>query len=265
MSESIVCTNCEAFYHGNFCPECGQKRFTRNQFDFKKAMRDLVAEVFDLESALGRTLKRLILSPGQLTTDFLAGKQKSYVGPVKLYLVIITINFLLYSYLENYSLVNIGFLKNIRDAIPFLRDMIQIDIAKDNVASSTYYHQINQRVNEILPVLLYFLIFLQALVLKLQFSPMKRYYMEHLVFSLHFMAFGFLRDVAILPIQLLSAEAGFVITIVTTIMYLHASLKRNYRLTVLQAVIHTAFHYVVFFFMFFMTILCSIVLALWSI
>jgi hypothetical protein len=264
MEDQLVCTNCESRYTGNFCTQCGQKRFNRNQFDFRTAMRDVMAEVLDLESTLGKTLRTLFLIPGKLTTDFLRGKQKSYVGPVKLYLIVITINFLVYSYLEDYSLVNIEFLKSVRDAIPMLHKMIDLDIASGTFAPEVYYHQMNQKINEILPLLLYFLIFLQGLVLNVQFLKFRHYYMEHLVFSLHFMAFGFLRDIAILPVQMVSPEAGFVITITTTVVYLYIALKRCYSLTVLQAITQTVIHYSVFFFLFFLTVLSAIIFALWA-
>lgn len=261
MQDQLACTNCGHDYHGNFCPACGQRRFSRSQFNFTSAIREIAGEVFDLESTLGRSLRVLIGSPGKLTLDYINGKQRSYVGPVKLYLVIITINFLVYSYLENYSLINIEFLKQIRDALPFLKERISIDADGGNIGSDSYYHQMNQRINQILPMLLYFLIFLQALVLRLQFHSSRRFYMEHLVFALHFMAFGFLRDIAILPVQLFSPASGFVITIVTTILYLFFAIRTAYARSAAQALLHTIVHYAVFFLLFFMTILSSILLA----
>jgi hypothetical protein len=80
-----------------------------------------------------------------------------------------------------------------------------------------------------------FIGFVHALVLKIQFQSSKRYYMEHLVFSLHFMAFGFLRDIAVLPIHFISPEAGFSLTIITTIVYLFFALKKCYHKTYVQA------------------------------
>jgi hypothetical protein len=63
---------------------------------------------------------------------------------------------------------------------------------------------------------------------------------------------------------MVSPEAGFVITITTTVVYLYIALKRCYSLTVLQAITQTVIHYSVFFFLFFLTVLSAIIFALWA-
>lgn len=262
MSETTVCRNCSTNFEGNFCNECGQQRFDERQFDFIVALKEFGAEIFDIESRLGRTLRTLVLQPGLLTIDYLKGRQRSYVSPIKLYVIVITINFLVYAYLEDYSLVNFEVLKNVYEDVPFLKDTLDIKIDSRGISEKDYYHLMNERINGILPVLLYLLIFLQALVLKLQFYGSDRYYIEHFVFALHFMAFGFLRDIVILPIQMWSSAAGVIITVTTTFAYLFVSLKKCYQLSTFHTVLHSAIHYTLFFILFFCTVLASIIIAL---
>ena len=259
---SFTCTNCQKESCGSYCCYCGQKRFYRNDFRFSKSIRDVLSEFFDLESTLGRTLKVLITSPGTLTADFLKGKQKNYVGPVKLYLIVIAVNFLVYSYLDEYSLVNVALLKSWSQSSTRFQAAIENAQVKSGQDVSTFYHLVNSKVNEILPVLLYLLIFSQALILKIQFRRYSRYYIEHLIFCLHFMAFGFLRDVALLPLQFVSSDISFAVSIGSTVVYLYFSLKKVYRLKGARLITNTLLHYAIFFLLFTSTIVCSVLLAL---
>lgn len=262
MKEIIACTNCGKQTEGNYCSDCGQKKFSRNQFEFRKFAKDILADFFDLDSEIVTTVKTLFLNPGKLTTDYLNGKQKSYIGPVKLYLTIITINFLVYSYMEDYSLVNIEFLQDLSSKSFWIYEKINSSAIAANIPLKEYYHQVNSKVNETLPIILYILIFIQALVLKIEFHKSKRYYMEHLVFSLHFMSFGFLRDVLLLPVQLYNQHVGFVISIITTITYLFFALKKAYNIKGSKLILHTFIQYGIFLLFFTLSIIASVVLAL---
>jgi hypothetical protein len=256
------CTNCEALSSGLFCSSCGQKKFQRQQFELHKALKDIFSEVSDVESSLGKTVRMLFLHPGKLTADFLAGKQKSYVTPVRLYLIIITINFLVYAVLEDYSLVNIEFLKNISQNVPWLHQAVEQGQLESELSNYAFFHQVNTRVNDTLPILLYFLIFVQALVLKAQFGRYDRYYIEHLVFALHFMSFGFARDIALLPVHFFSKEVAFAVSIITTIWYLLQSLRHVYDLKGRQLILHSLLHYFIFFLLFTLTITTAVFIAM---
>jgi hypothetical protein len=256
------CANCNNTFSGAYCSACGQRKFNRDQFHFTKALGDIFSEFSDLDSTLGKTIRTLILKPGKLTLDYLQGKQKSYVGPVKLYLIIITVNFLMYTYLEQYSLVNIELLKTWAHSSPWFQEAINTAWLRSGLSLAAFYHETNVHVNNVLQILLYFLLFLQALILKVQFAQAHRHYMEHLVFALHFMCFGFSRDVALLPIQFINTDLGFMISIATTLLYLFFALQTVYFLKRKSALLHTLIHYTVFFLLFIMTIVGAVMIAL---
>lgn len=133
------CTNCEALSSGFFCSSCGQKKFNRQQFALRQALKEIFSEVSDLESSLGKTLRILFFHPGKLTSDYLAGKQKSYVTPVRLYLIVITVNFLVYAFLEEYSLVNIAFLKNMSEDVTWLYQAVVNAAAESGLSSDAFF------------------------------------------------------------------------------------------------------------------------------
>lgn len=85
-----ACLNCGAPFvpeRRNYCPECGQEtRLT------PPTLRELAQQFggayVSTEGALWRTLKLLLLRPGELTAQYLAGRRKQFVQPLRLYLTV---------------------------------------------------------------------------------------------------------------------------------------------------------------------------------
>jgi hypothetical protein len=88
-----ACLNCgESFgergeLRRRFCPECGQETTLRAPTVGEFAQQ-FGGAYFATEGALWRTLKLLLLKPGELTAQYLAGRRKHYVLPLRLYLTI---------------------------------------------------------------------------------------------------------------------------------------------------------------------------------
>lgn len=70
-----------------FCPACGQETQIR-----PPTLRDFAQQFggayFSTEGAMWRTLKLLLFTPGELTRQYLAGRRKHYVLPLRLYLTL---------------------------------------------------------------------------------------------------------------------------------------------------------------------------------
>jgi hypothetical protein len=71
----------------SFCPECGQETKVRAP-TLGEFAQQFGGAYFATEGALWRSLKLLILKPGELTAQYLAGRRKRYVLPLRLYLSI---------------------------------------------------------------------------------------------------------------------------------------------------------------------------------
>jgi hypothetical protein len=71
----------------NFCPACGQETNVRPP-RFGEFVQQFGGAYFATEGALWRTLKLLLFKPGELTRQYLAGRRKHYVLPLRLYLSI---------------------------------------------------------------------------------------------------------------------------------------------------------------------------------
>lgn len=96
-NEVRQCLNCEAVLSGEYCIHCGQRERDR---DIR--MLDLAGEAFEdlthLDSRLWRTLVGLMLHPGAVTADYLAGRRAAFIPPLRLYFIVSFLLFLALSF-----------------------------------------------------------------------------------------------------------------------------------------------------------------------
>jgi hypothetical protein len=71
-------------------------------------MHDFVHSVLHLDSTVWRTLRSLLLKPGELTSEFIAGRRASYLSPFRLYLVISIAFFALSSLLPDGGSISVN-------------------------------------------------------------------------------------------------------------------------------------------------------------
>jgi hypothetical protein len=81
------CRNCGAFAPDAYCPSCGQET-REHPPTFWEFVHEFVTHYLALEGALWRSLKALLFKPGFLTLEYLAGRKRKYVLPLRLYLTI---------------------------------------------------------------------------------------------------------------------------------------------------------------------------------
>ena len=83
-----ACPNCSEAFGGpqpRFCPACGQE--TRIQAPtVGEFMQQFSGSYFATEGAFWRTLRMLVLKPGELTVEYFRGRRKHYVLPLRLFL-----------------------------------------------------------------------------------------------------------------------------------------------------------------------------------
>ena len=85
-----ACLNCGADTSGNFCAECGQSTST-GRLATRDTLRDIVGNLFQLDSKILRTVVGLTRNPGLVCADYVAGKRVRYVAPFKYFLVSVTL------------------------------------------------------------------------------------------------------------------------------------------------------------------------------
>lgn len=89
-----VCLNCGAVLlpqadasPARFCPACGQEATVKPP-TVGEFLQQFAGAYLSTEGALWRSLKLLLFQPGELTRQYLAGRRKHYVLPLRLYLTL---------------------------------------------------------------------------------------------------------------------------------------------------------------------------------
>jgi len=91
--EKLECLNCSAPLQGPYCHNCGQPDRNFIRF-FPKVLWDMINEAFDFDSKIFRTLLPLLLFPGRLSMEYIAGRRARYVNPLRLYIVLSVVFFI---------------------------------------------------------------------------------------------------------------------------------------------------------------------------
>lgn len=201
-------------------------------------LRDAIEDQFAINSALPRTLGALVLRPGLLTAEYLAGRIARYIPPVRLYLVASVLFFLLLSlssFLRSESgPVGDGAIGSTEDLqvldVRILDDGAYFGVQTDTeTAPDTVIVWLNlghDRINERAaarirelggaspgqigravataalgraPAGMFVLLPVFALLLKLAYARSGRFYVQHFIFALHTHAFAFLLLTLSLP------------------------------------------------------------------
>ena len=288
-SAPVACPNCGSPKQGRFCAVCGQ-----NDRDYLRSMFPVVyqvlAETFEADSRLWRTIGALFLRPGFLSLEFSRNRRARYLSPFRLYLFTSLLFFLVLSLTvdgdgrqgaEEERLIEVGAedkavepnpesLEALKRALGELRarkvdgivarpessvarmllvvtaDWLAGDEGVDEPLRAFVAGQlvdvlhapgpvVRDRFVGYLPVAMFFVLPIYALMLKLVFIRRHRFYAEHLVFSLHihtmaFVVFG----AALVTPEHWPAVDGVLLLALTA--YYFMALKRFYATGVFVAI-----------------------------
>jgi len=96
---ATTCLNCGATLPGAFCPACGQKAQAARQ-PVGTLLRESFTEMFGLDGRFWRSVGALLVRPGHLTREYVAGRRMRYLRPLRLYLTATLAFFFLLSVLD---------------------------------------------------------------------------------------------------------------------------------------------------------------------
>lgn len=88
------CLNCGTILVGRYCSTCGQDA-SIEILTIKKLWNEYVEKLFGLEARLPKTLRMLFFKPGQMTIEYLSGFRQRYVSPLRTYLAVSVLFFLM--------------------------------------------------------------------------------------------------------------------------------------------------------------------------
>lgn len=94
------CQNCGFRVEVEYCSKCGQKN-TETRQSFTHLVGHFAEDLTHYDGAFWKTIKYLLFRPAKLTKEYLEGHRMRYVPPVKLYIFISFVTFLLIGLLSD--------------------------------------------------------------------------------------------------------------------------------------------------------------------
>lgn len=202
------CRNCEAPVSGNYCAACGQRNV-----DYRRPLvallRELFAEMLELDGRLRRTLIPFLLRPGFLTREYREGRRVRFTSPLRLYIATSLLCFSMIALADCVTDVDEG------DAIVRIdRDDHRVDEAADsriermnerieafgNLPPLEQRHRFVAGLTSHMPKALLVLVPVFAAIVGLLTLRRGFLYVDHLVFALHVHSFWFFALAVTLPL-----------------------------------------------------------------
>jgi len=87
--EQTPCGNCGAQMSGEFCQSCGQRR--ASEISILRILRDGIGRLLELDFGFFYAIRELTLRPGVFVRDYLGGKRKSAINPLKYCFIVTTL------------------------------------------------------------------------------------------------------------------------------------------------------------------------------
>lgn len=241
---AVLCANCGHALGGRYCSACGQDAHS-NVMSLTELLRDFAGDILSLDSRFLRSVRPLLWQPGFLTNEYLDGRRSRYIPPLRLYVFISVSFFFLLSLMSanlpwaqpnNAPAVNIQTPQEIQKKISKEPAFVQ-NLVRHGLLLRSNPHAFWSGLISKLPTVMFVLLPLFALVLKLLYIRRRRYYVEHLIFSLHYHALVFLAAILFLAVYeaaehfgwtSINNHLGFAIWLYLT-AYLIVAMRRVYR------------------------------------
>lgn len=242
-----TCKNCEYKFEGNYCPSCGQS-ILEVQKPVTHFLRDMLDSLLVFDIRIIKSLPTLLLKPGKISTEFVAGKRKKYVPPFRFFLFASILFFFLIS-LQTRNLFNtemnneqravmvdsvlnemeirgqfsesgdtILAISNLREGLglyEILKNSLRDYLSNSPLTQKerTKYQQflnsmenpnyITSQIYKYISWSFFILMPFYALILRLFFRKQRKYYVEHLVFSVNLHTFYFILLTIILLLNMI--------------------------------------------------------------
>jgi len=242
-----TCLNCGAELAGPFCSGCGQKA-VHPKPTLHELLHDALEEFLHFDGKIVQTLRTLVTKPGQLTLDVVAGRRARYIAPLRLYLTISVLFFVVAAVTPTRGITvtvtdpGKGVGASVQNTKRPMTDEEKRKFLEDNEKQAPRFLQplihrviqdpvgLTRDVFATWPKAMFVLLPVFAVIVAAFFH--RRHFVEHLYFALHVHAFAFLvtavnSTIGLAHIRWVSIPLGIVVMIWVP-LYVHFAFKRVY-------------------------------------
>ncbi len=186
----MTCRNCGREFDDTFCSHCGEKKFDEHQLHVKHFAGEAFEGLMHFDNKFLRSVKTLITRPGQLSLDYTEGKTVRFMKPLQLFLVINLIFFFLSMHTGNLFSLGLQNYITYRPFTDYNTKAIVADKIKEKHLTLKEYEQVfNEQIRSDSKEFIFIFIPFYGLLFTMLFFTRKKLFVEHLMFSIHFVAF----------------------------------------------------------------------------
>ena len=271
MTPASRCVACGADLAGRYCPACGEAAGLHD-YSLKHFAAEALETLAHVDGRVFSTFRSLVTRPGLLANNFLAGRRKSQMGPVQLFVVCNVIYFLMQPvtiFAPFTSTLRIQTTE--RSWHRLASAMVASKVAARKVTTVEYTRAFDEAAHLQGKSLVILMVPLFALGAWALYGRRRRFYAEHLVFAFYVFAFLMLwmgiSTLALTKPVRLGLRDGWSDIFITLpfVIYLFAAARRTYAesrwrtafktvlLTGWAVAVLTAYRFVLFFTSFYAT------------
>lgn len=189
----ITCPSCNQESYNKYCPHCGEKLVREGDYSTWSFIKKTFGDVANLDSRFYRSFRKLILKPGHLTVSYFKGQRIPFLRPVQIFVLANVIYFLVQPF-TIYTGFNTTLDSQMRRQIYShslgLEQRVLGQVEAKAITFEQYEAIYNTKSSTYAKSFIFTMIPLFALFTLLLFGRSRRYYVEHLVFSVHYYAWS---------------------------------------------------------------------------
>ena len=247
------CLNCGAEVTGKFCSQCGQENVETKE-NFFHMVTHVIGDFFHFDSKFFRSLIPLFTKPGFLTKQYWEGKRMHYIHPLRLFFFVTIVMVIIAN----------AYYKKFEQQIK--KEKVVTTTESTEIRSKEEMEQDKRQANKIvtsvdktfdymaayLKYISFFLLPVYALGFKLLYIRSKRFYVDHLIYTMHLQSFAYviISLVLLIPLFFLPSARDWFgkVVVITSMAYLLFSLRYVYKQSWLKTILKTilAVSYILF-------------------
>lgn len=202
------CPTCGSEADGHFCANCGEGQPGHHDLSMRHLLSHSFETLFHFDSKIGVSLRALLRKPGMLSCEFASGRRKPYLHPFQLFFVMNLLFFLVQPLIGWNTLttpLDIHLTRMFYS--PLARRMVATRLEATHLSMAEFAAEFNHHAGLHAKSLVILMVPMLALVVWALNLLKRRYFAEHVVFSLHFYSFWLVWLIASLGITTLSVRA----------------------------------------------------------
>jgi hypothetical protein len=199
-----ACANCGAELVGPYCHGCGEKSVDGRDLSLRRFAAESVQELTSVEqSKLWRTTRALLFRPGLLSIEYFSGRRSRYLKPLNLCLAVFALSLFFYSAYKPVSMYDLERYIAL-DQTGHISAMTNRWAERKALPREALVERISDKWQGFMSLFQLLNVLFFALLLQVIYAFSRRYFVEHLVFAMHFVAFSVLSVVLLFPVYLLT-------------------------------------------------------------